>query len=282
MKTVVLLGAGQMGRNAALLLNEQALQLLAFGDNAATRQSTAHYPPVLSVAAALALRPDVVFVSVAAKERGLELEQQARAAGYHGPIFRLDTLQPAIDIRGAMTRRIAGRLNELHTEGVVAELGVYQGNFARLLNAVFPDKSLYLFDTFRGFAESDIDTEKAHGFPPVRRDEFCATSVEAVMARMPHQARVIIREGHFPGTATGIEERFAFVSLDADLYAPTLSGLEWFYPRLVPNGCILLHDYHNARFPGVKQAMSDFENQAGRLCLVPLCDLHGSVLIVRN
>ena len=75
--------------------------------------------------------------------------------------------------------------------------------------------------------------------------------------------------------------RFCLVSLDADLYAPILSGLIFFYPRLVPGGMILLHDYNNERFRGARQAVEEFEKQYGRLCLVPLCDLHGSAVIVK-
>jgi O-methyltransferase len=33
------------------------------------------------------------------------------------------------------------------------------------------------------------------------------------------------------------------VLLDADLFAPIKAGLELFWPRLVPGGLILVHDY---------------------------------------
>src|SRR6188508_837716 len=41
--------------------------------------------------------------------------------------------------------------NEIKSNGVkgnVAELGVYKGEFAKRINQLFPDKKLYLFDTF--------------------------------------------------------------------------------------------------------------------------------------
>ena len=98
----------------------------------------------------------------------------------------------------------------------------------------------------------------------------------------PFPEQAVIRRGYFPDTAAGLEqERFCLVSLDADLYAPILSGLIFFYPRLVPGGMILLHDYNNERFRGARQAVEEFEKQYGRLCLVPLCDLHGSAVIVK-
>ena len=47
-------------------------------------------------------------------------------------------------------------------EGSVAELGVYQGGFAKYINQAFPNKKLYLFDTFTGFDAKDISLEKKY------------------------------------------------------------------------------------------------------------------------
>ncbi len=45
-------------------------------------------------------------------------------------------------------------------EGVVAEAGVYKGDFAKEMNRVFFDRKIYLFDTFEGFPETDILKEE--------------------------------------------------------------------------------------------------------------------------
>ena len=39
--------------------------------------------------------------------------------------------------------------------GAAAELGVYRGGFARCINALLPERELYLFDTFTGFDEAE-------------------------------------------------------------------------------------------------------------------------------
>ena len=70
------------------------------------------------------------------------------------------------------------------------------------------------------------------------------------------------------------------VSLDADLYAPIRAGLDFFLPRMEKGGMILLHDYNNQRFRGAKQAVEEYESIHGPLSLVPLCDLHGSAVIL--
>ena len=50
-----------------------------------------------------------------------------------------------------------------------------------------------------------------------------------------------------------------------DLYEPTLKGLEFFYPKLVKGGVILVHDYFKGFLPhplgeflGIRKAVSEF------------------------
>ena len=146
------------------------------------------------------------------------------------------------------------------TEGAVAELGVYKGNFAKEINRVFPEKKLYLFDTFGGFAASDDAKEQSEGNSQTKQTGyFSDTSPEAVLAKMPDRERCMVRPGFFPDTANGLEdERFLFVNVDADLYEPILAGLEWFYPRMVPGGILLVHDYYSTAFTGARQAVVRF------------------------
>jgi O-methyltransferase len=107
---------------------------------------------------------------------------------------------------------------------------------------------------------------------------------------MPHKEQIVLKKGYFPEVLQGSpckapqgeEEQFALVSLDADLYAPTLAGLTYFYPRLNPGGVIILHDYNNTRFGGVRKAVEQFEAEQGRLPIVPLCDLHGTAIIIKR
>ena len=47
----------------------------------------------------------------------------------------------------------------------------------------------------------------------------------------------MIHQGVFPGTFAGLEQaRFCLVSLDADLYQPTLDALELFWPPALRRG----------------------------------------------
>ena len=161
--------------------------------------------------------------------------------------------------------------------GAAAELGVYRGGFARCLNALLPERTLYLFDTFDGFDSTEAMGEAA-GFVQAHRN----TGAEQVLRLMPHPEKVIVKQGLFPASLVGLEERFALVSLDVDLEESTLAGLRWFYPRLNPGGYLLLHDYNSPRLPGVKKALRRYEAELGkRLPAVPLCDVNGSLVLCK-
>ncbi|EAH4913677.1 TylF/MycF/NovP-related O-methyltransferase [Campylobacter coli] len=143
-------------------------------------------------------------------------------------------------------------------DGNVAELGVFQGEFAKKINEFFPNRTLYLFDTFEGFDERDLKSEtndvKENGIGHLND-----TSIEIVMNKMLYPKNVIIKKGWFPESAVGLDnEKFCFVNIDTDLYEPILAGLEFFYPKIVKGGVILIHDYFNKGYPGVRQAVSEF------------------------
>lgn len=169
-------------------------------------------------------------------------------------------------------RNIREMLDEDDIKGNVAELGVFRGDFAREINRLFPDRILYLFDTFEGFSEEDAITEQKEGYSPKNRTGyFSNTSEQVVMEKMLYPEMVEIRKGFFPKTAEKLEDIFCFVNLDADLYAPTLAGLTYFYPRMVDGGVILVHDYFSKAFKGAKAAVREFAKQQN-VKFVPIGD----------
>ena len=158
--------------------------------------------------------------------------------------------------------------------GAIAELGVFRGEFAAAMNALMPERTLFLFDTFEGFDPAEAAPE---GLAAAHEN----ASAGAVLRRLPHPERAIVRAGLFPATAAGLEgEIFALVSLDADLEESTLSGLRWFVPRMAEGGYLLLHDRSHPGLPGVRAAMRRYEAESGqRLRGVPVCDITGSFII---
>ncbi len=171
----------------------------------------------------------------------------------------------------------AHEINSRGIEGDVAELGVYKGDFAAKLNALF-NKKLYLFDTFDGFDDNDILMDK--NFSNASKQRFIDTSEDLVLEKMPFKERVVIRKGYFPKTLSedDFNKKFSFVSLDTDLFKPIYDGLVFFYPRLSKGGYIFIHDYNNTEYGGCKEAINKFIKEYG-ISIVPMNDGWGTAII---
>ncbi|TWH60040.1 putative nucleoside-diphosphate sugar epimerases [Desulfitobacterium sp. LBE] len=164
--------------------------------------------------------------------------------------------------------------------GAVAEVGVYRGAFAKEINQSFPDRTLYLYDTFEGFDQRDIDMEKSLSSDEAAinkwRDlmgNFANTSEDYVISLMPNPEQVRIRKGYFPDTFSEDSVKFCFVNLDCDLYQPIKAGLEQFFPRMVRGGVILVHEYFDeiSFLPGIMAAVDEFVS-ANNCIAIPIGD----------
>ena len=159
--------------------------------------------------------------------------------------------------------------------GTAAELGVYRGFFARCINALLPERKLYLFDSFEGFAEEAC---AADSFQAAHRN----TAIDKVLAIMPHPEQVTVKPGFFPESLDGLEERFCLVSLDVDFAKTTLDGLRYFWPRLERGGYLMLHDWGSPSLPGVAKALRQFEEEMGvKIPAIPLCDVGGTLVLCK-
>ncbi|MGH7042338.1 MAG: TylF/MycF/NovP-related O-methyltransferase, partial [Acetobacteraceae bacterium] len=161
-------------------------------------------------------------------------------------------------------------------EGDLAELGVYRGSTAVLIATIARrlGRTAFLMDTFAGFPAQDlqgIDADKQPG--------FADTSVEAVRA-LVGTANTRFIKGYFPDTATELPAngRYCLVHIDCDLYAPIRAALDYFYPRLVPGGFLVVHDYSSLHWNGAERAVDEFFADKVE-CPVPLTDGAGSVVI---
>jgi O-methyltransferase len=158
-------------------------------------------------------------------------------------------------------------------EGAIAEIGVYRGDTSKFLHTLAPDKPYYLFDTFEGFPEQDLEQNGKHD------QRFRDTSIESVLATIGDVRHVHPRKGYVPDTFTGLEQmQFAFVLIDLDLYAPTVSSLEFFYPRVSRGGYIIVHDYNSPESNwACKRALDEFMNDKAEL-VIEIADNWGSAL----
>lgn len=280
MKRTVLFGAGQMGAMGAWLLGGDH-RIVCFADNAPERQGgTLCGIPILSPEQSLMTEPACFCLCVLDDERAGQMENQLRALGFCGDVLRLSALIP-FDARVATMRMLAEEIHARNVPGDVAELGVYRGEFAVHINAAFPDRMLHLFDTFEGFPEQDVATERQLGLSRAAAGDFGGVTQNIVWKTVPYPDMTVTHKGYFPDTFPPCaDKQFAFVSIDADLYAPTAAALPLFWERLSPGGAIIVHDYDSAQFPGAGKAVREFCRRTG-VRAIPLCDLHASALLAK-
>lgn len=281
MKTSVIWGTGQGGIMVRNLLQADT-ELVAFCDNnkslwGASLDGISVVPPErLSD-----INPDCIYISILIRDASNSVKEQIENLGVYCDIINITDLRDRYDVRLATLRAISKEIDKRNINGAVAELGVYRGSFAAEINRMFPDRKIYLFDTFEGFHQRDIDIERTNRYSNSQEAKFKDTSKEIVRGLLPHPDQAIFRKGYFPDTASGLMEEFALVSLDADLYQPTYEGLKFFYPSMSRGGYIILHDYNNSQFSGAGEAIDRFCRE-NKIFLTPLCDLHGSAVIVKS
>ena len=273
MKYAAFFGAGQVGEMVARLVGEDYHPMFFIDNDPSKWDLRPAGLRVLPIDMGLFYGPDCVFLCVSDEERAAQMEKQLREMDYDGEILRPDALK-IFDPRYAMMSLLAEQICELHIPG-----DVYKGAFASRINRAFRDRTLHLFDTFEGFAESDISTEHWYRFSKAKTGEFSDTSVEAVRRELPFPEKAVFYKGCFPNSFSACHaECFAFVSIDADLYAPTAAALPRFWDKLSKGGVLMIHDVNSTQYRGVKKAVDVFCASRG-IIPMPVCDLHGSVIL---
>ncbi len=148
-------------------------------------------------------------------------------------------------------------------EGSTAECGVARGVGSAIIVTALRDTYVsgarhYAFDAFAGLPAPDEFDRMRGGRQGWRTGdlEHDGTAARATLAGFPEAE---LRVGWIPETFAGLEnERFRFVHVDVDLHAATRDSLEFFYPRLVPGGVILLDDHGLESCPGARRAALDY------------------------
>ena len=216
----------------------------------------------------LAYRPDSQFIFHSHTEADAVMDRWLAGNSIYngGDLPRLYSL--VLNIKQTIADNVPGDF---------AELGVYKGNTAAVLCdlAAACGRRVFLFDTFSGFDDRDLDLETN----PCEH-QFGDTSIDFVRRTVGHSDCAEYVVGRFPDSLTAAAEsaRFAFVHLDCDLFGPTEAGLNFFYPRVSHGGTIVIHDYSSGHWPGVKQAVDEFCRRTGeRVVLLP--DKSGSAIV---
>ncbi len=164
-------------------------------------------------------------------------------------------------------------------DGYIAECGCWRGlsayEIALSIKKYAAQKKFLLFDSFEGlsdFKEEDIKNSGLDARWRQHAKELIVCSLQQVQHNLQEFDFIEYHKGWIPATFKGHEnQKFAFVHIDVDLYEPTKACLEFFYPRMVPDGIILLDDYGYLAFPGAKKAMDGFMHGKKDLLMAMPC-----------
>jgi len=143
-----------------------------------------------------------------------------------------------------------GKTNKMN--GCFAEIGVYNGGTSYILSLLRPDCTLFSCDGFNGLpnpTQEDTDGFKHKDFE---------TSYEDVKKYLSSRPNIKLIKGFFPDLNIHqemYEKKFFFVHLDVDLYQSTINSLNFFLPRMVAGGVIVVDDYW---VNGVNKAVHEF------------------------
>ncbi len=164
--------------------------------------------------------------------------------------------------------------------GDFVECGVWRGGSMRLVAKILlslgiKDRTLYLFDTYEGMTEPDARDVDLHGnvasndwFQIQRRGvKWAYAPIEEVRETIASTGypmdKVHLVKGPVEQTIPGtIPERIALMRLDTDWYQSTRHEIEHLYPRLSPEGVLVLDDYGHYR--GAQQAIDEYFANAPR------------------
>ena len=142
----------------------------------------------------------------------------------------------------------------------VAEVGVYRGGsawfMADALRRSGREMPFYVCDTFQGHVEVDDSVDGVHR-PGVQFTRVKAEKVAKYLREFPF---IRMQVGDIRETAPAFagESAFGLVHLDVDVYPITRFCLDFFGPRVVPGGMMVMDDYGTTTCEGVKRAVDEF------------------------
>lgn len=270
MNRIIVFGASKNDKRMHDIIQED-YEIVAFTDNDETKWGKEiNKIKIIPPSEILSLKWDeIVVLSITGM---YVIRDQLISYGIQKNVINLSYMELQIKAREQFLSDFASIVYKRNMRGEVAEAGVFQGEFAKVINKNFPDKKLYLFDTFEGFDDRDIVYEEKNNFSSEQKGHLNMTSEDLVMQKMTYPLNCIIRKGYFPETAEGIDDTFCFVNLDMDLYKPTLEGLRFFWNRMEQGGVVLVHDYFSEAYKGVENAVEEFVEKEKDAHLFPIGD----------
>jgi hypothetical protein len=148
--------------------------------------------------------------------------------------------------------------------GELAECGCYVGTSAFFMAQASTHGSLYLFDSFQGLSNpNSADRGATKDVLPWSAGDL-STDEATLRRNLSRYDFIEVLSGWIPERFNEVaEHRFRVVHIDVDLYEPTRDSLEFFFPRLVDGGVIVMDDYGFETCPGATRAAHELAASHG-------------------
>ncbi|MDA9291256.1 TylF/MycF family methyltransferase, partial [bacterium] len=146
-------------------------------------------------------------------------------------------------------------------DGNIAECGVFKGATSLIISEYVQryglksnDKKIILYDSFEGLSEPSAEDDGT-----VFTCNDYEGSLEEVKNNLANYSDIVYRKGWIP-TCFEMDqgESFSFVHIDVDFYEPVKAALEFFFPRVLAGGFLVLDDYGSVETPGARTACDQF------------------------
>jgi hypothetical protein len=214
----------------------------------------------------------------------------------------LDLMERVASFTMSSGERLAGLLHAVkylaanQIRGDFVECGVWRGGSMMaaahaLLSLGDASRQLYLYDTFEGLpppSDKDVafdgtSAKKFYG-PTAKKDDarWCIAGVEEVERNLHStgypKERIHLIKGNVQDTIPKhAPAEIALLRLDTDWYDSTRHELAHLYPRLSPNGVMIIDDY--GHWQGARKAVDEFLAAQKFVPLLNRLDYTGRLLI---
>lgn len=148
-------------------------------------------------------------------------------------------------------------------EGDFVECGVNRGIFSSSIMEYLGwnklHKKYYLLDTFCGIDEDQLSKEEIALGRIEESKAMYPECFEDVKKNFSEFKNVIIIKGSIPSTLRQVKaKKVCYLSIDLNNAKPEIAAAEFFWPKIVPGGIILLDDYAYSGYLPQKKAFDRF------------------------
>ena len=168
-------------------------------------------------------------------------------------------------------QQIVEHVLALKLDADFAECGCWRGHSSFIVSTLLSKNNFqnqfHIFDSFEGGLSDKTAKDKNDRYEQsaekISQEKEMFSSLEDDVGKVLENFNFVkLYKGWIPDRFEEVSgKRFSFAHIDVYLYEPTRDSLEFFFPRLVEGGSIVVDDYGMSQFPGCKKAVDEFLNR---------------------